>query len=570
MGVTSYSQSTPLVNCSSSSCSNSSNSNTSNKNSSNSSKNRDSISNCSNSSSSSSSDVALNLFRLAGIITLGIQRRQSGPLQCLMGPQAAAQARLCPAVGKGLRFLCCCHKPNQDGAPCNGACGGAIGYQEALYSSATISPSSSGHGSSSKPTPAAAAAAAAAATSAAATTTTAATAAPGGSYWLNPSGKGCVLRPGDRLVIIASSVAVAECLQYATRLPWISRVYGMRSLISQALLVATGAERKSLFAPRKPVATRPSLSPRLSLLPHAFDRHKQTQATTHAAGAAFQAPNPSQSMHATQNGLAMPGVAAAASHLPSVPLSHSTAADRTTGASLVPESPRLHELERGRPEFVSSDNEKTPKFLRDPVVGQGPPRVPSFNWGDARASGEPPLVQQQNSISSVAPSSSARPSVSRWADLAGKLAHARSPATPQMQPMQQQLTSQASVGRPPVLQRPDPAAASQQLRSSVAAAATAGLCFETEEDPAVPVLGSEAVDEREQQEADSLFHGGLKQTRRQVERRVSDSSDEVFSHMKQADATKVTEYFMYASSSSISSSSSSSSNSSSSSSSNEE
>ncbi|KAL8437430.1 hypothetical protein ACSSS7_001025 [Eimeria intestinalis] len=487
-------------------------------------------------------EVALNLFRLAGVITLGIQRRHSGPLQSPVGPQAAAHAGLGSAVGRGLLSICCCHKSSPEGT----ASGHALSEPESLSSPASISLSPSSYGSSSKPTAAAAAAAAPE------------------SYWLNPCGKGCVLRPGDRLVIIATSVAVAECLQYATRLPWVPRVYGMRSLISHALNVAGGGDRRSLFAPKKAVKPRPaSLSHKFSLLAHA-EAHKQTSPSTpHALTAAFQAPNATR-MQARLNGLAvLPGAPPAATHLPPAPLSQSTAADRTTGASLVPQSPRLgeqlHEQERMWADFDGDDREERHGlFSRDPALGQAPPRIPSFAWDDARLSGERLLLQQQNSISSAAgaSSSSARPSGSRLAELAGKLAHAGSPAAPHMQqPAQQQLTTQTSTGRPPSLQRLHPASSSQVLRSSIVAAPP-GLCFETEEDPVVPVLGSEAVDEREQQEVDSLL-------KRQTERRVSDSSDEVLNHTKQADINKVRRAYASTNSSSSNSSSSNNNNSSS-------
>ncbi|KAL8271401.1 hypothetical protein Esti_004602 [Eimeria stiedai] len=484
-------------------------------------------------------EVVLNLFRLAGIITLGIQRRHSGPLPSPVGPHTAACTRLFPAVGKSLVSFCCCHKSHQEeasppAAACDFACGEALSQMQSVPSSVTISPSPSG--SRSKPAASAAAAAAAPV-----------------SYWLNPSGKGCVLRPGDRLVIIASSVAVAECLQYATRLPWVPRVHRMRSVISHALNVAGGGDRRSLFALRRPVGARPSLSHRCSLLPHS-DSQKPTS-PAHTLAAAFDSPNAFR-MHAAQSGLAQ------ANHLPTAPPSQSTAADRTTGASLVPQSPRLeqqlHEQERLGVEAGSGSGGGGPVFSREPALGQDPPRVPSFTWDDSRLPGDRLPLRQQSSLNNAACSPCVRPSQSRWADLAGKLAHRGSRAPTQMQPAQQQLAAQTSLG----LQRLDPA-------SSVAAAATPGLCFETvgtdallpiaasrfcprlllmmlvlmrlpqEEDPVVPVLGSEAVDEREQQEAESLFSGGKKEARRRVERRVSDSSDEVLDHLRQADATQL-------------------------------
>lgn len=136
-------------------------------------------------------EVATNLFDMAGIITVGIQRKQDSLLQseCLRRASRTIDSYRVP-------------RGPLDDPQASPALSGASTSQRPVRAS--------------KPFLSA---------DASAKTGMA-------SYWLNPCGKNCFLRPGDRLVIIAASVAVAECLQYATRMPWGDSTNRVRTLVS--------------------------------------------------------------------------------------------------------------------------------------------------------------------------------------------------------------------------------------------------------------------------------------------------------------------------------------------------
>lgn len=153
-------------------------------------------------------EVAINLFRVADVLTIGIQRNQ-----CVKaGWRPFKYDRFYTTIKDSVvpRLF-----PSQD--PPDGADPGNAASQEA---------SETGFKSN-------------------------------GSYWLNPCGNNYSLRPGDRLIIIAPSVTVAECLQYATRLPWIPSSYGMRSFVSHFRNV--GDNRPHLFSKRETICSKGSL-----------------------------------------------------------------------------------------------------------------------------------------------------------------------------------------------------------------------------------------------------------------------------------------------------------------------
>ncbi|OEH76040.1 large protein with 8 or more transmembrane domains within nh2 related protein [Cyclospora cayetanensis] len=132
-------------------------------------------------------EVTVNLFRVSGVITVGFRRGQT------------------PLPGRGIscddvlsRACACCF-------PRLAARRGCIGASLSLMKSSSLGVLHPPSGSSTTTRP---------------------------SYWLNPYGNNCVLGAGDKLIIIAPSVAVAECLQYATRLPWARPFFRMRTLVS--------------------------------------------------------------------------------------------------------------------------------------------------------------------------------------------------------------------------------------------------------------------------------------------------------------------------------------------------
>ncbi|KAL8435126.1 hypothetical protein Efla_006347 [Eimeria flavescens] len=490
-------------------------------------------------------EVVLNLFRLGGILTLGLERGQGDWLSPSLLPPLG---RVRPAGGRRrVPSCCCCTRQQSDGLfSSQGSWGAACSEPQPLSPKLLIG------GTEVAPAPPTAAAAPSAAAAAAAPRATAAAAAKAPtSYWLNPSGEGCHLRPGDRLIVIASSVSIAECLQYATRLPWIPRAYGMRSLLSQAFNFA-GGDRRSASHHVGMMAAKASFKD--SLL--RCDRHppdcrvKQTERMP-----TLKAPNHN---HACMRGGMETGMqtgmqqrqAPAAADSPTLPL-HSSAAEPTTAASLLPGSPLLQQSggSRGgwRARLLLPETDPTtaaaaaadtleeglaegaalagPRLLEDPSVGQQPPFV------KRRASRDLLLQQPHENTSSSSTNSGA--AAAGIVSIAGKIARACSVAG-----QQNALSTQASLGGqgPPQLQGPP--FPSQQKPFSVAAAVAPASRFEPEEDSVLPVLRSEAVGER--QAAVSADLSGARQTERggHLEQRVSDLSDEVSSSLQPPDTSK--------------------------------